>query len=413
MNESQVDVVQLQKRDPQAWTVLLSNHKELQDVIVTAVVAQPLQRNNDISNETRHITRYLVSLSNHSDPVPFISKKTSEKEALFYRHISPAMPSISPHCWYSHLSENHSWIVLDDVPNQTQPDKWLGKDVEEILHQLAMMHTTFWNRQNINKKFHWLPHFVGRKETQYTWSDLEDDYAIYFEKGPAAPLSEHALQHVGSLAPKFLEAANGLAVLRALNGWPGVLGESHLAAAADLIDDPVPMLEPLLQLPVTLIHGRLKTSHCHLTLFGDHRFLDWDSVAIGPGIFDLVHFQEGLELAYSMANNADHHYRISLPITEETVIDTYLLNMKTQLGNLFDARQARMAIPAARCLFVLTHWFPQFASWFGNMPNQYVWQKVNRMSSTNLDQQKVQNMVGVSSHLKRVFQRFLQSYRML
>ena len=34
-----------------------------------------------------------------------------------------------------------------------------------------------------------------------------------------------------------------------------MLGESHLAAAADLLDDPVPLLGTLEDLPWTLLHG--------------------------------------------------------------------------------------------------------------------------------------------------------------
>lgn len=72
-----------------------------------------------------------------------------------------------------------------------------------------------------------------------------------FEQGVA--LSRHAIHSAGRLAPLFLRAANGLVVMRALDGWPGVMGESHLSAVADLLDDPVPMLAPLLDLPLTLL----------------------------------------------------------------------------------------------------------------------------------------------------------------
>ena len=413
MNESQVDVVQLQKRDPQAWTVLLSAQDGLADVVVTAVVAQPLKRNTSSTQDSRHLTRYLVSLANHSDPIPFIGKKTTSIEALFYRDLANAAPSISPHCWYTHVSDDQGWIILDDVPNHVSVDKWQAADVEDVISQMTMLHTTFWNQPDLYQRHTWLPDFIGRKEKQYTWDELRQDHAIYFEQGPAALLSDHALHHVGWLAPQFLEAANGLAVMQALGGWPGVLGESHLAAAADLIDDPVPMLEPLQRLPLTILHNRMYAYQWHITLFGDHRLLDWRNVVLGPGICDLIFFQEQFDLVNANGSFPQVQFRQNPPINEETLIDSYMLAMKTQLGSLYDARLMRMAIPAARCLHILTHWFPHFASWFDKMPDKYMWQRLNRMPEAELAERSLQPMIGFRPHLKGVFQRFLQAYRML
>src|SRR5690606_41890300 len=100
-----------------------------------------------------------------------------------------------------------------------------------------------------------IPHFLRRAEGSYSWDEWRRSESSLLEEGPAAVLSRHAVRNAGRLAPHFLRAANGLVVIRDLGGWPGVLGESHLAAAADLLDDPVPMLAPLLDLPVTLLHG--------------------------------------------------------------------------------------------------------------------------------------------------------------
>jgi hypothetical protein len=413
MNESQVDVMQLQKRDPQAWTVLLSSQKELQDVVVTAVVAQPLYSEMANDKDSRHLTRYLVSLANHSDPIPFIGKKTSSVEALFYRDLAQTAPSITPRCWYTHIADKQGWIILDEVPSHVRVDKWQAENVEDVIDQMAMLHTTFWNQPELSRRNPWLPHFIGRKENDYSWDELRRDHAIYFEQGPAAPLSDHALEHIGRLAPKFLEAANGLAVMEALSGWPGVLGESHLAAAADLIDDPVPMLEPLQRLPPTLLHGQLHAANWHLTLFNDHRLLDWRNVEVGPGIYDLIFFQEHFNLIHSIDSFSQPYFRYPLPITEETLIDSYLLAMKKQLGSMFDARLMRSAIPAARCLFIITNWFPHFASWFDKMPDKYMWQRLNRMSEVGFNEHSLQPMIGFRIHLKGVFQRFLQAYRML
>jgi len=413
MNESQVDVVQLQKRDPQAWTAMIASHDGLDDVVVTAVVAQPLKRVSSKWEDSRHLTRYLVSMANQSDPVPFVGKKTTATEVLFYRDLAHITPMLAPRCWYSHISENQGWLILDDVPNHVRAENWQAGDVEDVINQLAMLHTNFWDQPDFYQQHGWVPHFIGHKDKQYRFAELREVNTDYFERGPAALLSDHALYHAGRLAPKFLEAANGLAVMRALGGWPGVLGESHLTAAADLIDDPVPMLEPLQRLPATLLHGRVHAYHFHLTLFNDHRLLDWRNVAIGPGIVDLVYFQEQFGLIFSTEKLPKIHFRKNPPITEETLIDSYMLAMKTQLGSLFNAREMRLAIPAARCLYVISNWFPYFASWFDEMPDKYMWQRLNRMSEPELSERALHPLIGYRPYLKAVFARFLQAYRML
>lgn len=412
MNESQVDVIQLQKRDPQAWTVLLSEQEGLDDVVVTAVVAQPLQSGVNDSMD-RRLTRYLVSLANHSDPIPFIGKKTTAIEALFYRELAHEAADLTPRCWYTHLSDKEGWIILDDVPNHVVQEDWQSADVENIIGRMAMLHTTFWNQPDFYRQFGWVPHFIGHKQKRYSLDELKHEQAIWFERGPGALLSDHALLHLGRFTSKFLEAANGLAVMKALGGWPGVLSETHLAAAADLIDDPVPVLEPLKQLPLTLTHGRMHSGHWRMTLFEDHRLLDWQHVTRAPGICDLVHFQEKFDLIHNNSDRSLIQIRSYSPVTEETLIDSYMLAMKKQLGNLFDARQMRLAIPAARCLHVLTHWFPLFASWFDKMPNQYLWQRYNRMSQQELVGRALSPMSAYRPYLRVVFQRFLRAYRML
>ncbi len=413
MNESQVDVAQLQKRDPQAWTVLLSSQSELDDVIVTAVVAQPLRHDKTTLKDSRQTTRYLVSLANHSDPIPFIGKKTTVTEALFYRDFAHIAPNLAPHCWYTHLTENQGWVILDDVPSHVPIAQWQAEDVEDVISKMALLHATFWNKPDFYRRYTWLPHFIDRNEKQFSLDELREGHAVYFEEGPAALLSDHALNHVGRLAPKFLEAANGLAVMKALGGWPGVLGETHLAAAADLIDDPVPMLEPLKRLPSTLLHGRMHVYHWQLTLFGDHRLLDWRNLSVGPSIVDLIYFQEQFDLIPTTDGFPKVQLREHSPISDETLIDSYMLAMKSQLGSLFDARLTRMAIPAARCLYIITNWFPYFASWFDKMPDKYLWQRFNRTSDPHLTERALQPMIDYRPYLKGAFQRFLQSYRML
>ena len=64
-----VDVFQLQRRDPVAWTVLLSRVPELADVIVTAVNAEPLWDTALVTpgrakvERAHHMRRYILTLA--------------------------------------------------------------------------------------------------------------------------------------------------------------------------------------------------------------------------------------------------------------------------------------------------------------------------------------------------------------
>jgi len=413
MNESRVDMVQLQRRDPQAWTAMLAGQDGLEDVVVEAVTAQPLQFNNSTTDYSRRVTRYLVSMGNTSDPVPFIAKKTEPNEALFYRDLAPKIPFVAPRCWFTHIFEENGWVIIDDVPDHIPRERWSSQDVEEVIGDIAMFHVAYWAQSELTEHYPWLPHFIGRGQKTYSLDQLRQEQKVYFEEGPAALLSEHALQHVGRLAPNFLEAANGLAVMGALGGWPGVLGESHLAAAADLLDDPVPLLDPLLHLPPTLLHGDLQKLHWNLTLFQERRLLDWRKVSIGPAIYDLINFQEQFDLLFTRDGLPYVYGPQNSPATEETILDSYMLAMKKKLGSKFDAREMRQALPAARCLYILTTWFPYFATWFNHLPDKYTWQRINRMTDAELMGRSLPPMLGYRSHLQNVFQRFLQAYRML
>jgi hypothetical protein len=255
---------------------------------------------------------------------------------------------------------------------------------------------------------------VHRPEGPYRWDDLRRGDPALADDGPAAIISRHAARNAGRLAPRFLRAADGLVVMRNLGGWPGVLGRSHLSAVADLLDDPVPILAPLLDLPATLLHGAPHPGHWRLTLFHETYLIDWSETQVGPGVLDLVAFLEGFPLLIEPEPAGDGlrlRPRDMSPLVEQTIVDTYLLTLAAELGNRFPARAIRAALPAARCLHVLTTWFPFFAGWATNLPDRYMWQKVNRMDDAELGNLRHAPSAGIRHYLAGVFDRFLRAYR--
>jgi hypothetical protein len=409
MEQSRLDVTQLQRRNPVAWTDLLRLEPELADVVVTAVTAQPLYKATSESLET-HVIRYLLQLDGHSDPISLIGKQTNRNEIIFYRDAAAQVPDLAPRCWFSHLDGGQGWIILDDVPNDYPTAVWSGDDVEAIINELSRLHIRYW-QQNNQLHSMGLVHFIGKRK--YDLDQLRQKHEIFFEEGPAAILSEHAIASSGELAPIFLQAANGLAVIQSLDGWPGILGETHMTAVADLLDDPLPMLQPLRDLPVTLLHGNPFNHHWRSPFLGYHRLIDWQKTAVGPGICDLVNFIEQFDLLYAGPTRWPIQMRPEWPLSEETMIDSYLLSLSAQLDNSFNARVMRQAIPAARCLHVIINWLPYFAGWFADMPNRYTWQKINRMTDDQLVGSMFEPIVGLRPYLTKVFHRFLQAYRML
>ncbi|MBK8984580.1 MAG: hypothetical protein IPM39_00625 [Chloroflexi bacterium] len=409
MKQSQVDVVQLQKRDPAAWTALLRMDLEDEAVVVTAVTAEPI-RISPKGHYQRHVNRYILTLEDYPDPITFIGKLTNREETIFFQELSDHLPDLTPRCLFAHLDHDHGWLVLEDVPNDYPAAAWTPTDAEALVEQMAGLHAFFWQREEDLLRLK-LPHFIEGKE--YTWEELRRNQAVYFEQGPAAILSQHAIHNGGRLAPTLLSAANGLTVIRSLGGWPGILGESHMDAVADLLDDPVPMLQPLKRLPSTLFHGNPHAHHWHLSLMGDYRLLDWHDLRIGPGLIDVVSFMEQFDLLYENDNRSQIIIRPERYITDETMIDSYLLTMSARLGAEFDARAIRQALPAAHCWHVLSSWLPHFANWFSDMPNKYTWQKINHMSDEQLAGTVFHSIIHFRPYLSGVFNRFLHAYKTL
>ncbi len=432
MTKPQVDVAQLVQKDPATWTAVLRHHLAEAEVrvTVTAVASQPVL-NREALPYSPHLLRYTLFLEGHRDPITCIAKRAHLNEALFYRDLAPEL-DLAPTCWFNALGapENaagvpddasgapDTWLILADVPDDIPPARWRAGDALEVMQQLARLHAAHWDDRALPIHHPWLPHYVGEKRP-YTLPQLREQHSRYFSEGPAANLSEHALQQAGRLAPRFLQAANGLAVMRSLGGWPGILGESHLSAAADLLDDPVPVFDRLRDLPPALLHGSLQNTHWRVPLWGSPRLLDWREVCIGPCVLDVVAFVEQFDVLYDPELPWHVAQRNASAITEEMLVDGYIMAMRARLGAqsarrpAFNARAFRQAIPAARCLHVLLTWFPLFATWFGEMPNAYTWQKVNRMPDRELVGTRFEAIIGYRAYLPQVFGRFLQAYRAL
>lgn len=404
MSTSRVYVNELRQPEAEAWTAFLQERLDQDDLAVRQVEKEPL-------NE-RGLVRYLITFEGQHDAFPLIGKKTNAAEARFYRDLAAPVRKLLPNCWLSHVSHDWSWIVLDDVPNHIPPKRWTGEDAEKIVAMLASFHGTYWQHEEWQNQPSWPEPLLGRGAQEIPDYGALEAWRYWESPAQNSPtISSHALHTAGRLAPTFIRAAAGVDVLRQLGGWPGVVERQHLDALAELLDDPLPMLQPLRELPPTLLHGNLSLHHWHSTLFDERFLLDWSNVTIGPAVCDLVDFLESVEWVRSQQGR--HYLEGDWPVAEETMVDSYLLRMHFGLGQ-FDARAMRQAIPAARCLRVITTWLPRFAETFRPfVGSPLTWRHLTGMSDEELQCAGYGRMVGWRRYLPRLFPRFWRATHLL
>jgi hypothetical protein len=410
-----VRISELRSLDPAAWTRLLEQDQEIQGTRVTAVCHDKAFSSN--------LTRYQLSLDGYSEPISLIGKRTNALEIQFYQTIAPYLSVMAPKCWFSHLDGDDSWVVLSEVYDDWSPCHWAGEDVDAIIDDICDLHATFWDQEEHLDRFDW-PYLLAikgqRKGRQLI--NLPSLYEVekqsvqspVFQPRPESRsifLSDHTARAAGPLMPRLIEAASGLEKMQLLGGWPNIFDDQHFLAAMDLLDDPIPMLQPLQQLPTTLLHGKLSPSNWQFNLFDEHHLINWENITVGPGIFDLVHFIEEFDF---LSDEFGWRTRNAWPVLEETMIDSYLLNMGRRIGSDFNATAVRQAVPAARCLYVLTTWLPRFATWFETIPDDdQDWLVFNQMRDEELAEAGFDLMVGIRPYLTNLFQRFLSAYRLL
>ena len=394
---------ELQQLDPNSWTRLLRQTNGVADMQVLSVKTEEAASN---------YTRYVLEIEGTSDPVTLLGKRTTPREAYFYREFIDPRPRLAPRCWLTHIKDEYGWIVLSDIPHDKRPSDWRSGDVSAMLQNLASQHAMYWGCKETLLEQEWLPFLLGRERRSRRHSSIKKNYPAWTPQA----VSEHAMQTVQGLAPRWLEAANGLNTLLDLDGWQGVLGEKHLRAMGDLLDDPLPMLHPLRELPLTLVHGYPGQFNWRVSVLDTHHLVDWQEVAIGPGVCDLMAFIETFGLLHD--DQMNWSAREEWPLAEETMIDNYILAISAELGADAQTREMRRAIPAARCLYILLTWLPRFNHWFSQLPTDRIarrdiWQSINRYDEADLAGTLYQPIAGLRPYLRQTFHRFLRSFYQL
>jgi hypothetical protein len=88
--------------------------------------------------------------------------------------------------------------------------------------------------------------------------------------------------------------------------------------------------------------------------------------------------------------------------------------MRGELGSRFDARATRQALPAARCLLVLSKWLPLLGETLRQLRHDGdAWQVLGNITDEELAKAGSMQMPNPRVSLARVFDRFLRDYRSL
>lgn len=396
---SVVDAQKLQERHLETWTYLLRRQPELLNTTVLAVETETVNK---------AVTRYLLTLSDYDDPIALIGKETTAVEAQLYDLYGSKLTNLMPTCWFSQVtSQGGGWVVLEEVPHHYRPAVWSLTDHIVMIRQLARLHASQWGRNDMLG----LPTYLGEAYP------TNPEWEIHPPSRPAAlPFPAGAYPDVGMHTGLLQKAYTGIQILRGLDAWPTVLTHDQLNVAEELINQPEWWLSPLRSLPYTLLHSRPSVRHWQVGFMGDPMLVDWQTASVGPGICDVVYFLA--DVNYQAAREGYRPAGLFAGHLEETLIDTYFLELATQLNpDLTDYPSRyirRYALPAAQCLHTLTYWFPAFAQWFLQLPSsRQTWAKIQSLDDSQLATLGYGSLIGLRPYLRRTFEQFYLAYKLL
>lgn len=394
MRQSGLQVNELQTPLAGAWTALLAERLDEADVWVETVSAEYL-------SPTR--TRFTLHLAEHAEPIAVLGCAVTPLEAEFYRTAARRLTFLTPPCWFSHVGSTEGWVVLDEWAGPLPPAAWTAPDADAVITDLAYAHSLFWSLDREWLDYDWLPLRLGMGALP--------SLAHAWRLGPPEGLSLHALVSAGLLADGFRRAGAGLVTIRRLGGWPGALEGAALSAVADLLDDPVPALFALRELPMTLLHGAPRPDNWRTTPLGRRWLLNWGRAAWGPGVCDLAAALEGLAEQAPVAvygRALDDWWEL-----EEQLVDSYVLKLAVELGRRVNLRAVRRALPAARCLHFMLYWLPRLDLWLRPLrARPQVWRDLWTQPAADWPA-AWQPLVGLTARLQGASQRFLRAYYQL
>ena len=185
-----------------------------------------------------------------------MSIRLYEREARFYRELSPGLGASVPDCYFADYDEGGVCLILEDLPRHRPGDEVRGAEPGEaalVLEAIAPVHARYWGKTDA-PELAWVPRHDGplaplrRESLERGWTVMAE---TFHEQLPAV---------VHELRSTYLEAFPRL---------------QHLMASE----------------PATLVHGDLRLDN---VLFGEPGpdevvLLDWQGLLVGRAMQDVAY----------------------------------------------------------------------------------------------------------------------------
>jgi len=305
-----ISVPRLRGCDPQAWAALLDAQPSGLAATVRHVKATPMQR----GWSGAALCKYQVTCDS-GEVLAFVAKRVQDNETCLLEILSRRMSLDVPRVYFA----RDGWCVMEALPSGKPPVEWTPEDARAALANLARLHAGFW-------------------ECAPDWLDRLD---------------------ASGLNRRLDKAARGLALIGRVGGWPGLIEPSLIRAMRRALDRRERFVAPLLDQPVTLLHGDTWLPNWNIA-DGRCVLLDWNEAVAGPATWDVNYF---LEIA-AVYKAVDGQWQVCLPpLSREEAVGLYLEELERALGRSVDRVAFASALSAAFVVNTLTLWLSYAADY--------------------------------------------------
>lgn len=262
------------------------------------------------------------------------ARKGLAQEALFYCDLAPHVPVRIPRTYG--LAPNpepggRDILIIEALPSPLAPARFAAKHIHAIAQAAAKLHASFMGSEALDVTG-WIP------------NAMRLDREIFNHR------INNALDALRSREKR----------MRYFPARLGDDGERIVRAAAARIDH---LMEVLRILPPTLLHGDLNPNNIIIPESAaencgpeDVALVDWQNVAIGPGVIDIAYLHH-----LSRYRGSDRWGRTIFgePLTEwNELAAVYLDALEREMGCPFDRDAFMAAAPAADAIVTLCSWVP-------------------------------------------------------
>ncbi len=270
------------------------------------------------------LSQVSVTLANRSRPVILVLKQsavTPPVEVHFYRSLAMQVPVATPRALWTSLPAERdgiAWVLMEKVPADGDAP-WAVPAYRAAVEDMARLHAFYWGRT---------------EELAMPWLRRPDEPALT----TAAAVSSAVDLVRNSWLPRAL---------------PTVLTHQWFAAIEQTLPLWGTLIDDVLSLGSTLVHGDLWWRNILLLPDGQPTFIDWGSCGVFAGIWDFTYFIEMLRAVW-------HGQYRALPVPEARLVSWYEKALHVY-GLAPTHADFTRAYHAARVLVPMEQWLGQLA----------------------------------------------------